>query len=88
VNRPSLQSVVSSPWMILVALIIGWGPQFIADVVRVLRPDLDAKYVPEVISVSWLGMTILFSAVAVVLAIMHGIFLIFRLFRRDAERKG
>ncbi len=74
--------------MILVALVIAWGPLVISDAVGVLRPDLDAAYVPQAFAMGWMGMTILFSAVAVVLAIMHGIFLIFRLFRRDEERKG
>lgn len=74
--------------MILVVLIIGWGPEFVADAVRALRPDLDAAYVPQAFAIGWFAVTLFCSVAAVVLATVHGIFLTRRLLHKDNQRDG
>jgi hypothetical protein len=74
----NIRSVVSSPWMIVVLVIIGWGPLFIAELVRQSRPDLDANYSPQAFGMAWMGITLLCSVLAVIVSVIHIIRLILR----------
>lgn len=65
-----------SPWTILLLLTIGWAPLFFADLLRSVRPALNATYGPQAFAMSWLMITLWCSVLAVVLAIGHSIRLI------------
>jgi hypothetical protein len=61
--------------MIIVLLVMGWGPLFIAEFIRHARPDLDAS--SEGFGMAWgMGITVLCSFLAVILAVIHAIRLV------------
>jgi hypothetical protein len=51
--------------MILLFVVVGWGPLFLADLVRSLRPDLNASYRPQAFAVGWMMITLCCSLLAV-----------------------
>jgi len=59
--------------MILLSLVAGWGPVFLAELVREARPDLDARYVPQAFAMGWIVVSLWCSVLAVAPAIGHGI---------------
>jgi heme/copper-type cytochrome/quinol oxidase subunit 2 len=76
-----------SPWIILLFLVIGWGPLFLADLVRYVRPDLNASYTPQAFAMGWLMITLWCSVLAIVLAVVHSVWLIMMTIRGSAKRR-
>ncbi len=66
-----LRRIASSPWMILVAMLVGWGPVFAAELVGRVSPDLDASYKPAGFATAWAPMALACSFVALVLGVVH-----------------
>jgi hypothetical protein len=77
-----------SPWMILLFVAVGWGPVFLAELVRRARPDLDASYAPQAFAMGWLMVCLWCSVLAVAFAIGHTVRLIVTGARRFAQRRG
>jgi hypothetical protein len=73
-----LIKVISSFWLVVLLLAVGWGPAFVADLIREARPDLDASYAPQHFAMHWIGMTALCSLLAIVAAVVW----VIRFFRR------
>jgi hypothetical protein len=47
--------------MIVVLVIVGWGPIFIAEAVRRTSTDLDAAYRPQSFAMQWMLITVVCS---------------------------
>lgn len=73
----AIRHIAAGPWMILVFLIVGWGPLFIADLVRAASPVLDAAYSPQAFGMAWMGITLLCSFLAIIFSVYHFIRFIF-----------
>lgn len=74
-RKPNVLKVVSSPWMIIVLLLIGWGPLLVCDIVRLAHPDFDAIH----FATEWIGMALVCSFLAVIFAVIHAIRFIVRM---------
>ena len=61
---------LSSFWVIVVLVTVGWGPIFIAEFVRRARPDLDANYIPQHFAMQWIRTTALCSFFAIAAALV------------------
>ncbi len=83
--RHAALRIVLSPWMILVFLAVAWCPLFMADLVRVMRPDLDASYTTQAFAMGWMGITMICSLLAIVLSVVHLVRFFLRLFSRDGN---
>ena len=59
-----------SAWMIVVFLALAWGPLFIAEYVRVTRPDLSASYQPQSFAMQWMRVTVLCSVLAIIYSVI------------------
>ena len=81
-----LWMMISSPWMIAVFLMVGWGPVFLAELVGRLRPDLDAAYVPQAFVMSWIREGMVCSVLAIALSVIHGSRLIIHVTRLILRR--
>jgi hypothetical protein len=46
---------VSSFWLVVLFLAVGWGPLWVADLARNASPDLDASYAPQHFAMEWIG---------------------------------
>ena len=80
--------ILLTPWMIIIFLVAGWGPLFVADFVRVTHPDLAADYAPQAFAMQWLPVTVLCSVIAGALILVHGFIFLFRhLGNSPASRK-
>jgi hypothetical protein len=77
-----------SPWAIVALVTIGWGPMFIAELVRTSRPDLDASYGPQAFGMVWLRVTFLCTSLAVVFLLIYLVRLIFSATRGKGSRGG
>lgn len=61
-----------NPWLIPIALLVGWGPLFAADLVIRLFPWLNKETVGEGFVMPWgMGVTLPTTAAAVFLAIVQ-----------------
>jgi hypothetical protein len=75
--------------MILAFLAAGWGPVFIADLVRTSRPDLSARYVPQAFAMSWLVVVVPCSLLAALYVAGYAIRLVILLGKQLlAERRA
>jgi hypothetical protein len=74
--------VVSSFWLVVLLLAVGWGPVFLAESVREARPDLDAAYVPQHFALQWMSTTVHCSLLAIVAAVVWAIRYLFRIFKK------
>lgn len=52
---------VVSFWAIVSLVSIGWMPVFIAEMVRMSSPALDAAYKPQAFAMHWIPITVLCS---------------------------
>jgi hypothetical protein len=77
-----LRRLILTPWTILLLIVIGWGPLFIAEFVRRSRPDLDASYAPQTFGIGWFPVTLL----CMVLSVVLGVAQIFRVVLRKIRR--
>jgi len=86
-RKPAFWRILSSPWMILAFLVIGWGPAFVGDWVRVMRPDPDllAEWVHFLMQ--WIFITKWCSIIALALVIVHTSIFFYRLIGRSPERR-
>ena len=87
-RKLALWRILLTPWMIIVVLVVGWGPVFVADCVRARHsdPDLVAEYLHFVMQ--WLSITVLCSVIAGALTLVHGFIFLFRLLGNSpASRK-
>jgi hypothetical protein len=80
--KAALWRVLSSAWMIVVLVIVGWGPIFIAEAVRRTSPELDAGYRPQSFAMQWMLITVLCSVLAILLVLVHALRLLFGVLRR------
>ncbi len=80
-----VRRVLTSPWMIVVFLAVGWGPIFIAEFVRDVRPDLNATYSPQGFAMSWIMITFWSSLLAAALTVGHIVRLIVVAIRRSPQ---
>jgi hypothetical protein len=76
-----------SPWTIVVFLVVGWGPAFVGDWVRVMRPDPDflAEYTHFLMQ--WIFITLWCSVIAFALIVVHSCIFVFRLLGNNHERR-
>jgi len=74
--------------MILLFVVLGWGPVFLAEFVRSARPDLNASYGPQAFAMGWIMITLCCSLLAIAFAIGHAIRLIVTAGRQSAQRRG
>jgi hypothetical protein len=78
--------------MILLFVVVGWGPLFLADLGRSVRPDLNASYRPQAFAMGWMMITLYCSLLAVACTIGHAVRLVLAAGRRSARgrdpRKG
>jgi hypothetical protein len=79
---------ISSPWLIAVALSIGWGPLFVAECIRGAFPALDGAFEPQHFAMYWVRSTLLFSVLAALIMLAHGIAFVVRLWRRSLLYTG
>jgi hypothetical protein len=63
--------ILQSTWLIANVLAFGWGPLFVADQIRRLRPDLDASYTLQGFAMDWLPVTLRTTQLAILLVIAH-----------------
>src|SRR5260370_11609056 len=78
-----LIKVLSSFWLVVLFVAVGWGPALVADLIREALPVLDASYGLQDFAMHWMDMTALCSLLAVVAAGLWGI----RFFRRRFPAK-
>ena len=83
----TLIRLASSFWLVVLFLAVGWGPAFLADLVREARPDLDASYAPQHFAMRWVNATALCSLLAVVAAVVWVIRFILRRFTAPDTEK-
>ena len=85
-----LWSVISSAWMIPLLVLVGWGPVFIAEAIRVSSPEANASYRPQSFAMQWVVITAASSILAAALSFVHVLRLAVVLFRRSngQRRKG
>lgn len=83
-----LSRLLSSFWVVVVLVTVGWGPIFIADFVRRARPDLDESYIPQHFAMQWLRTTELCSVVAIAAALVWIIRSILRRFAARSTQGG
>ena len=69
----AVRRALGSPWMILGLFAFAWVPIFIADFVRLARPDLAANSIPQGYGKQWLGVTAVFSGFGVMAAFIHAV---------------
>jgi hypothetical protein len=62
----NIRGMASSPWMIVVFLIVGWGPLLVCDIVRLAHPDFDAIH----FATGWIAIALLCSFLAVIFALL------------------
>ena len=79
---------ISSPWLIAVTLSIGWGPLFVAECIRGAFPALDRAFEPQHFAMYWVRSTLLFSVLAALIMLAHGIAFVVRLSRRSLLYTG
>jgi len=86
-RKKAFWRILLSPWMILVFLVIGWGPTFVGDWVRVLRPDPDfvSGYIHYLMQ--WIVITKLCSIIAFALILVHAFGFLYRLLGSSPERR-
>lgn len=84
----TLRRMVSSAWMIPLLVVIGWGPVFIAEVVRISSPEADASYRPQSFAMHWILITVGSSILAAAFSLVHVLRLIVVLFRKLNSRNG
>jgi hypothetical protein len=82
-HKVDIWGIASSPWIIIAMLALGWGPLYVAEFIRRVRPDLDASYAPQAFGMGWMAITLLCSLVAGVLAVVHLIRFLMRLLGRS-----
>lgn len=75
IRKQNILKAVSSPWMIIVFLLIGWGPLLVCDMVRLAHPDFDAIH----FATEWIGMALVCSFLAVIFAVVHAIRFVIRM---------
>lgn len=80
--------VLWHPVWIAVAFGIAWGPIFIADIVRIASPALNAAYLPQWFAMRWLPITVLASLVGVLLLVLHAIRLGLSLLKRSKSQSN
>jgi hypothetical protein len=86
-RKPAFWRILVSPWMIPVFLVIGWGPAFVGDWVKVMRPDpdFDAEYIHYLMQ--WIVITELCSIIAFALILVHAFRFLYRLLGSPERRK-
>jgi hypothetical protein len=62
--------------MILVFLLVGWGPLFVDDFVTTIRPELSAGGGPQAFAIGWMLITLYSSLLAGVYIVAHVIRLV------------
>jgi hypothetical protein len=86
-TQRKLLRVVSSFWLVVLLLAIGWGPLRVADLLRETRPDLDTSYALQNFAMKWMPTTAVCSLLAVVAAVVWVIRVFLRRFvSADSER--
>jgi hypothetical protein len=83
-TRLSAWDVVSSAWMIPVALVCGWGPLFGADLLIALGLGSGDTY--SGIAMAWLRVALVCTLLAVLSFILQVVKLLVRATRRHSER--
>ena len=78
--RRKLIKVVSSFWLVVLFLAVGWGPLRVADLIREARPDLDASYALQHFAMQWMGTAAVCSLLAIAAAVVWVIRFILRRF--------
>lgn len=78
-----LIKVLSSFWLVVLFVAVGWGPALVADLLREALPVLDASYGLQDFAMHWMDMTALCSLLAVVAAVIW----VIRFFRRRFAAK-
>jgi hypothetical protein len=73
--------LVSSFWLVVLLLAIGWGPVFLAESVWEARPDLDAAYVPQHFALQWMNTTVRCSVLAIAATIVWLVRYVLRRFK-------
>jgi hypothetical protein len=72
-------------WVILLSLIIGWGPLFVAEFVRRANPALNASYAPQAFAMKWIPVTALCSAIVAVSLFIGLVKLVFSFAKQKVE---
>src|SRR5258706_14957825 len=71
-RKGAVRRVITSPWMVLVFLVIGWGPPIISDLMLSMRPDLADRFGPETLfGMGWLAITFVCTVLAVAVGVVH-----------------
>jgi hypothetical protein len=91
-GKTALKAIVPriflSPWLIVNVLAFGWGPLFVADQIRSIRPDLDAAYILQAIGMNWLIVTVRCTQLAILLALAQSLIWLCARARRDGKTDG
>lgn len=83
-----MKKIICSPWTVLTLLALGWGPIFVAECIRQMRPDLDRAYAPQGFAMAWLGVCFFCTFGVAILLLFHAIRLLRRVMGRYLERRN
>jgi hypothetical protein len=81
-----ITAAFSSTRIIVVLVVVGWGPIFIADAVRSASPNLDASYRTQSFAMQWMLVTVPCSVLASILMLVHALRLAIGVLRRRTRQ--
>lgn len=67
----TLKYWVSGPRKILVLFLVGWGPQFAAEVAWAILSDKAANFRPQAFAMAWMVITVVCTLLAIALSVFY-----------------